>query len=220
MKKKIDLILVLITATLLIVSTGCSDKSDTLSEPQNNLSETSELFLFGIEDGMSAIEDATIDKDMGFAPAFGKDRFPHRHKPYRKGFDLLKLFYQLNLSDEQKESIKEYFKQNHECLKAPFVQFHDAAKEIMEGTREERRAIHELVESGEISREAGRAEIRALNEKAREAIENSEECIEAREAMCECNKNLMENITSILDGNEDQLSIWEKWLEDHPTPCS
>lgn len=218
MKKKIDLILVLITATLLIVSTGCSDKSDTLSEPQNNLSETSELYLLGIEDGMSAIEDATIEKDMGFAPVFGKDRFPHKHKPYRKGYDLLKLFFQLNLSDEQKESIKEYFKQNHECLKAPFAQFHDAAKEIMEGTREERRAIHELVKSGEMTREEGREEIRVLNEKAREEIKNCEECIEAREAMCECNNMLINNISSELE--PDQLSIWEKWLEDHPTPCS
>ncbi len=218
MNKKIILTLVLITATLLIVSNGCSDKSDTLSEPQNNLSETSEFYLFGIEDGMSAIEDATIDKDMGFGPAFGKDRFPHKHRPHRKGFDLLKLFFQLNLSDEQKESIKEYFKENHECLKAPFAQFHDAAKEIMEGTREERRAIHGRVESGEITREEGREEIRVLNEKAREDIEKYEECIEAKEAMCECNRNLMENISTILD--EDQLSIWEKWLEDHPTPCS
>lgn len=218
MSKKIVLTLALISAAFLIVTIGCTDKSDTLSEPQNKGGETSEFFLLGIEDGMNSIEDATLDKDMGFAPAFGKDKFPRKDRPHRKGFDLLKLFFQLNLTDEQKESIKEYFVQNHECMKTPFAKFHEAAKEIMEGTREERKEIHDRVKSGEISREQGKEEIRALNEKAREDIKNCEECVEAREEICECNKNLLDNISSTLD--TDQLTIWKDWLNDHPTPCS
>ena len=212
---------------------GCNEKSEMVNEPSDNLSASGDYYVLGIDDAMSSIEDATLEKDMGFASYFRSGEFPPRGEfgfgrfgrhggffgEFRgKGLHLGFLFYKLDLSESQKEVIKTLMEGNRECLAEPFEQFREAAKEIMEGKKVQVQAIRDQVRSGGLTRAEARVQLKILNEETREEIKNCEACIEARGAMCTCNATLFESIAEEL--SVDQLAIWENWLDEHPRPCT
>ena len=106
------------------------------------------------------------------------------------------------------------------CLEIPFEQFREAAREIMEGKKDQVIAIRDAVISGDITREEAHEQLKALNEAVREEVENCEACLEAKEAICECNDNLFDKIITELGLTEDQLQLWNEWLTEHPSPCA
>lgn len=219
---------------ILIILIGCEHGTNSKENLSQNDYTSADLYLVGFEDAMSAIEDATIDTDMRFASFFDRTDFPpkadfafgHKHGDrvgFRNGFKgrglhLGLVFFRLNLNELQRELIKEAMIANRECLAEPFQQFREAAKVIMDDVKDERKAIYELFRNGELSREEARTKIHELNLIVREDIKNSPDCIAAADAICECNNNFMTNIGSFLE--EEQLFIWEQWLDEHPTPCS
>ncbi len=197
---------------------GCSEKSELVNSPMQNESSAADYYVIEFEDAMSSIEDATLDKDMGFKPIFdfdkGKVKFDgkrdHMRRPHRKGKYLGLIFKKLVLTDTQKESIKIYMDEFRECLADPIKQFREVAKEVFEAKKEQIIAIRDQVKAGELTREEARELIKEINIATREEIENCEACIEAKEAMLVCKNALFENIASILE--EDQLIIWNEWL--------
>jgi len=213
---------------------GCNENSEMINDPSNNLSASGDYYILGIEDGMSSIEDATLEKDMGFATYFNSRKFPPRgdfgfgrdrhHRGFFGGFKgrglhLGFLFYKLDISDDQKGAIKTLMEGNRECLVEPFEKFREAAKEIMEGTKEQMQSIRDMVKAGTLTREEARKLIKKQNEATREEIENCEACIEARDAMCACNTTLFESIGAEIELTEEQLVIYNEWLTKHPRPC-
>ena len=90
----------------------------------------------------------------------------------------------------------------------------------MDGKREPIKAIRDQVKAGNLTRNEAHEEIKLINEAVREEIENCEDCIEAREAICACNTTLFESIGTELNLTEEQPEIWNEWLSEHPRPCS
>lgn len=220
---KISNILKAFIALALVALIGCSEKEGVIDNSSSSLDKSGDYYVLGIEDGMASIEDATLDKDMGFKPDFeGKDfffdkRHERKSKFKGKGLKLGLVFYKLNLTDNQKESIKTFFEDNRACVSVPFENFRVAAKAIMEKRKADIKAVRDLVKAGELTRTEARAEIRKINEATKEEIKNNDVCIQAKEDICACNKTLLENIASILD--ENQLTIWNEWLSNMPRPC-
>jgi len=197
---------------------ACSEKSDTINGPTNDVGASEDYYVLGIDDAMSSIQDASLEKDMGFGEDFGPRRRGH-HGGYKgKGLHLGRIFYQLDLSEDQRAELKTLMEGNRECLAEPFEQFREAAKEIMEGKKEQVRSIRDEVKAGGLTREEAHEQLKMLNETTREEIENCEACVEAREAICACNNSLFESIGTEL--TDEQLEVWNEWLSEHPLPCS
>jgi Spy/CpxP family protein refolding chaperone len=221
--KKSSLVKIFISL-ILVAFIGCNEKSDLSNNPAQNINETGDYYVLGLDDAMSSIDDATLEKNMGFTSDFASDNFLNdgRHKrrgKFRgKGLRLGLVFHKMDLTEDQKDSVKIFFDENRDCISTPIQQFREAAKEIMEAKKLALDAIRDSVKAGELTREDAREKIKLINDQTREEIENNEACVEARDAMCACNTNMMENITSILD--EDQFLIWTDWLSERPTPCS
>ncbi len=208
---------------IILVFFGCQEKSGIVDQESSSLDKTGDYYVLNFEDGMNAIEDATLDKNMNFNPDFdGKDFYFDRRHEHRTGFRgkglrLGIIFSQLDLTEEQKESINTIFEDNRECVAVPFEQFREAAKVIMDSSRVKIDAIRDSVHAGELTRIEARLKIKKINEFTRSIIENNEVCIQAKEEICNCNQIMMENIELLLD--ENQLLIWREWLSKFPKPC-
>ena len=214
---------------------GCSENQELINNPTDDYSVSGDYYVLGIEDAMSSIEDATLENDMGFGNNFGSKDFPPKggfrprghghHGGFNggfkgKGLHLGKIFYQLDLSEDQRGTLKTLMVGNRECLTEPFEQFREAAKEIMERKKEQLKAIRDEVKAGNLTRIEAHEELKLINEAVREEIENCEACIEAREAICACNTALFESIGTDLNLTDEQLEEWNDWLSEHPRPCS
>jgi Spy/CpxP family protein refolding chaperone len=208
---------------LLLAIAACSEKSGIIDQASSSKNTSGDYYLLEIEDGMNLIEDATLDKNMDFNSDFDSkgfyfDKRHERKSKFKgKGLKLGIVFSKLDLSDDQKESIKTIFAENRECVSVPFEQFREVAKEIMEAKKSDIQAIRDLVKAGELNRVEARAEIKIINEATREEIKNNEISIQAKEDICNCNTTMLENIELLLD--EEQLSIWNEWLGKLPRDC-
>lgn len=210
---------------------GCNEKQELINNPSDDYSASGDYYVLGIEDAMSSIQDATLENDMGFGNYFGNKEFPPRggfgsrghghHGGFKdNGLHLGKIFYQLELSEDQREALKTLMEGNRECLTEPFEQFRAAAKEIMDGKKEQIKAIRDKVKAGDLTRNEAYEKIKLINEAVREEIESCEACIEAREAICACNTTLFESIGTDLNLTDEQLEVWNDWLSEHPRPCT
>lgn len=225
---KLSLMSVLFSSGMFLI--GCNESSDV------NLSnsapyESAEFAFYKFDDAMNGIADASLDNEMGFHSYFNHPDFPrhdgnnfgHRERRgpkdrfHHKGRHLGRILWQLDLSEEQRNSVREFMEESRECLREPFAQFREAAKPYIEAANEERREIIQQVRDGEMTREEARELIKEINESKREEIENCPECVEARDAMCVCNLTLFDDIASLL--NDDQLETWNEQTENLEGPC-
>lgn len=210
---------------------GCNEKQELINNPTNDYSASGDYYVLGIEDAMSSIQDASLENDMGFGKDFGSGKFPpkgkfgsrrrgHHRGSKDKGLHLGRIFYKLDLSEDQRAALKTLMEGNRECLAEPFEQFREAAKKIMEGKKEQVRAIRDQVKDRTLIREEAHEQLKIINEATREEIENCAACIKAREAICECNTNLLESIGLDIRLTVEQLEVWTEWLREHPLPCN
>lgn len=223
------------TSTLLLLMflllLACSEKSDTINGPSKDFDASGDYSVLEIEDAMNSIQDASLENDMGFGKDFGKGKFPskgksgdgksgHHSGAKGKGLHLGRIFYKLDLNEDQIAALKTLMEGNRESLAEPFEQFREAAKEIMEGMKEQVRAIREEVKAGNLTRKEAHEQLKILNKATREEIKNCEACIEARVAICAYNTNLFESIGTDIGLTTEQLEVWNKWLSVHPLPCT
>ena len=141
----------------------------------------------------------------------GQNRLPEG------GRHLFPILKDLNLTQDQIDLVKEIMDDHRDCMDAAFEHFREANQEIIEAANEERRAIHQQVIDGTITREEAEELIQQLNEQTHEAILNNPESEAAHEEMCSCKLSVLNSIREIL--NAEQQQIWDEWTAELEGPC-
>lgn len=226
----------LCAALFVFAMVGCQNDAGVIT-PQSETSEfaTAEFALYDLEDAMLLVEDATLEHPFGIhPPGFGDGSFPpdgpgeggpsgshgrlgHGPQPGRPGAHLGPILRELNLTDEQREQIRDLMAEYHACVEGPLSEFREINREILEQTNGERRAILEALRSGELTREETRAQLQELIERTREAIENNPENAAIQEALCACKLAHFEAIRALL--TSEQQAVWDAWVAELDGPC-
>ena len=96
------------------------------------------------------------------------------------------------------------------CVQEPLQAFREANQDAIAAANEQRQAIKDAVQNGDITREEARQQLRELSESTREAIRNNPENEPFKEALCACKLAHFDNIRAGL--NETQQATWDAWV--------
>ena len=191
--------------------------------------ETGAFAVFDFDDAVNAVEDATIENSMSINPDLMNGSFFRNNGPFgprgprgpfgRGGRDgmgtgfgkhLGSVFRDLDLTEDQRTQLHDLMTAHRTCVQEPLQAFRDANQDAIAAANEQRQAIKDAVESGEITRDEAREQLRALSENTREAIRNNPDNESFREALCACKLAHFDNVRAILD--ETQQVTWDAWV--------
>lgn len=212
-KVKLSILLTL----LLLVFVACEDNSVGVEENSEQLAAVTE---YSVMDGADVVEDltpATTMQDMkwgGNMPEEGKPRFL-KERPAR--MYLGRILKALELSDDQKETLKPVFENHRSLARAVHENFKTEVQPILEEAKTERQAVVTSMKAGEITKAEAAELIRIINEETRAKIEDTEAFANASAELCELKKSLIDDIAAVL--NEDQLVKWNEWIADSEDDC-
>lgn len=173
----------------------------------------------------SDIEDATLDKDMTLVEremCFREDREMNGkgnkgRMPIRQFHPFARIFGALQLTDDQKLSIRGFMADHFDCMKEALEALRLSERAIIQEANTARREIMQSFRNGDITREEARQQLNDLNAETRSALQNNPAREEARLAMCECILALYANIRAELD--ETQQTMWDRWVAAQNLPC-
>lgn len=229
--RSISAIAVLLIGTATFI-TGCSDRNNPAGPWQMNF-EIAQFAIIDYGDVENGVEDATTETEMTFNSTMlnysvmGGDRPFHPGNPGLRGmrwydrFDFGKhlgfFFRQLNLTDEQKTTVRALAKTFHTNMKPLVRQFHEANKAIIRVANSDRKAIVDQLKAGTLTREEAAVQIKDLNQATRRKIQANPASQRIKAAMCTERDNLFAGIKAILQG--DQLTKWRRWIASIKDPC-
>ena len=145
---------------------------------------------------------------------YGKPDFKNK----REFLPLARVLKSLNLTDEQKDKVKGYLFDFRLCMKDAIKDLRQSEREVLKPFNEQRKAVVDAYKSGASSREDAMAQLKVIKTAAKEALKANNFRNIACEAMKLCRKILLENIGSLMEGN--QIAIWNEWLAKLPDkPC-
>lgn len=210
-----------ITAAFLLVFglVGC-DSSDTenSTNADPNSFNTDSFALVGPEDAFANVEEATLDSEMAMKSLYRDGEFVRHHMhPKGPGSHLAPVLLRLGLDRDQVRQVVEIILQHRGESRDAFEGLRDANADLIELANAERRAIVEAYRTEEITREEAIEQLRALNERTREAIRNNPANAPYLRQICENRLSLFEDIRSILTG--DQVAEWDGWVAGLDDDC-
>lgn len=159
---------------------------------------------------LGTIQDAAIDTEMLLMVPDIKPE-PGKMMPPKGIRDLGRIFVKLNLTVEQKESIRNLMTAHRDCEKSALIALRDAEMAIIRPANEARKAIIQNVKDSLITKEEARAAIQLLNQQTRQALQDSQARQIAFSALKDCRDTLIENIKALL--TPEQLLIWNKFYK-------
>lgn len=213
--------------------TGCSDRNNPAGARQMNF-EIAQFAIIDYSDVENGIEDATAEAEMTFNSTLLNYSVIGGDKPFNPGnpglrgmrwydrFDFGKhlgyFFRQLNLTDEQKTTVRALAKTFHANMKPLVRHFHEANRAIIQEANASRKAIVDQVKAGTLTREEAAVQIKDLNQATRRKIQANPASQRIKAAMCTERDNLFAGIRAILQG--DQLTKWRTWIASLKDPCT
>jgi hypothetical protein len=123
----------------------------------------------------------------------------------------------LGLDRDQVRQLVEIIRQHRGASRDAFEGLRDANADLIELANAERRSIVEAYRAEEITSEEAIEQLRALNQRTREAIRNNPANDPYLREICENRLSLFEDIRSILTG--DQVAVWDGWLAGLDDDC-
>ncbi len=212
---------------------ACNDRNN-LSGPRQLNFEIAQFAIIDFSDVENGIEDATTETDMLFNSTMldytvmGGDMPFNPGNPGLRGmrwydwFDFGKhlgfFFRQLNLTDDQKTTVRVLARTFHANMKPLVQQFYEANKTIIQEANTGRKAIVDQVQAGTLTREEAAAKIRDLNQATRDKIKANPASQRIKTAMCAERDKLFAGIKAVLQG--DQITRWENWIAKLKDPCA
>ncbi|HLP27196.1 MAG TPA: hypothetical protein VK147_01065 [Candidatus Didemnitutus sp.] len=179
--------------------TACSENGVT---PEDPMGMTATSTSFDLNASPLEINDATMEMMMSERPD------PNKGRPVRNPFmDFLR---RLNLTERQQAALVELQTAHHDCVSAALAELRAAEKAIIEAARAEAEAIKQQVADGTLTRDEARTQLRAINQRVREALKALPGREEARAAMKICDETFIAGVKEIL--TEEQLAKLERWL--------
>lgn len=214
---KVNLRTVFVSIIVSLLFVACSDNSVGVDE---NLNLDPELIQYSVMDAgdvVADLSDASTTQIMKWGDNVPKDRKGkfRKHRPGR--LHLGQIFRELELTDNQKDQLKQILENHHSSAKEIHEDFKPKIQEILDQARAERQAILDRVKAGEITRDEAKDLIRQLNEDTRTQIENTDGFAEMKAELCDLKKILVADITGIL--SESQLVQWNDWLANLQDEC-
>lgn len=210
MKRVLSLISLL--SLMVVLMASCSENSVTTDDTEYSSIDTETLYLDNtIAEENSLTTEATMDNEMQTVFEEPDMKFqPDRRPPKRGKFIPLGLvFRQMELTQEQMDSVHSYMRLQHECEWAIKREMFETIKPYMDSINQERRIILQAVKDEEMTREEAREALQALNLSAREYLREIRESY--LEELKDCHQAFFDNVASIL--TDEQLEIWEDFLE-------
>ncbi len=209
MRKFIGLVILALAGMLLVNS---CDEQTTANEIDDVLQNENLFIDNSINDTDEIASNLTLEKDMELLIEEPPMQFTPPERPPRKGkfVPLGRVFREMELTEEQIDSVRKYSRMHHLCKWTIKRKFYENVKPYMDSINRERRIIIQKLRNDEITREEARALIQELNQNARAFMFAARQRI--MEALKNCNLIFFERIASIL--NEEQLEIWQSFLEE------
>lgn len=223
---------VAILALFALFQLHCDNDASPLAHNSELDQLPAEIAFIGFTDPESTLDDATFEKDFTIETpdnpnlGFGNDGRHKGKKPPRPGFlgpkhkehkPPFELFKNMNLSDEQKEQLKNAAENHFQCMQLPLEQFKEINNSILEETKIARKEIMDKLKNGDITEEEAEVLLQELNEKTRQLIEENPDNEQILQAICSCNETHYQEVASILSA--DQLAMWDQWHSQRPNPC-
>ncbi len=214
----------LIIMTFLMII-GCNTGTGVNNDSQLDF-ESGAFALFDFEDAVGAVEDATIENLMRMNPGLFNGDFFRTNGPFgprgprgpsgrggsgaRFGNHLGSILRNLGLTEEQRTQLHELMAGHRECVQEPLQAFREANQDLITAANEQRQAIMDALQNGDLTREKAREQLRELSESTREAIRNNPDNEPFKEAMCACKTANFDNVRAVLD--ETQQATWDAWV--------
>jgi Spy/CpxP family protein refolding chaperone len=225
-------ITVLAVLALALTLSACSDRNSVNGPRQMNF-DVAQFAIVDYTDIQNGIEDATPETDMIFNSTLLSYGFMDGDRPLMPGDPALRgmpwfdrfnfgkhlgiVFRQLNLTDDQKTSVRDLAKTFQQNMKPLIQQFYEANKAIIQDANTKRRAIMDDVKSGKITREIAASQIKDLNQATRELIKNNPASQSVKVLMCAERDSLFSGVTAVLKG--EQITKWKEWITRIQDPC-
>lgn len=211
-----------IVALLVFVILGFSVQS---CQKDDVLSPSDELaYAIASPDELVEVEvtDGTVDADPILAITSANGDIERRQgrlgacKPrgHKNPMKFEGAFRQLNLSDDQKASIKTLLASHKDCIVAAREAFLAANEEALATAKTARQAIVAEVKAGTKTRDEAKEAMKAVNQTLRESIEANGSREETKAALQACFDSFDANIETILTA--DQLAKWNELKAKRP----
>ncbi len=209
----------LFAALLMIGITACEKSSDVvdssntqeLQMPVENY-ESSDLNVYSdIVEG--SFQEGTMEQEMNYLmhPRDNVRKRDHHRKGHRLHFR--RIFQKMQIDRDQMMKIHRYFLEYRKCLWEVHISTMEQRREILRKGNAARKVIIESYRNGEIERREAMAKLRNLNHRIKNALRE----LVDKEAICKCFHQLLRNIYSVLD--EDQQQMFLRWLKSQKHPC-
>lgn len=180
--------------------TACSDNGTAPVDPAAIRVDMSTSF--DLNAASTEFNDASLEQPMMERPD------PNKGRPARTPFaDLLG---KLNLTPEQKTAVDALLASHNDCVKSALEALRAAEKAILDAAKAESDAIKQKVKDSTITRTEARTQLRALNQRTREALKTLPGRDQARAAMKACDDAFLAALRGILDAR--QVSVLDSWL--------
>jgi hypothetical protein len=211
MKDARFLLACLAAAVAAIVLTSCGDTAatqpadDTYSLYVNGASSSAELLAVPQE-----FDDATVENEFRVKPNPTDNVGPNgggRGIPN----PFARLLQALNLTEDQRAQVATLLEEHRACATEALKVLREHNQTIIEAAKAARQEVLAKLEAGEITPEEARAAIKQINQRAREALKNSEVLQRVREMLKACDDAFIRSLSSIL--TEDQLAILKRWMD-------
>ncbi len=238
MKKRIYIF----SLVALVLLVGCKGKGNNPVSPNMDSFSSSEYAVIDFNDLLNSVTGPTVDTPMECDNSMINYSFMSNGQnalmlggdmmmgPGRKGgmpgwierFDYRKhlgrILRQLELSEEQRNSIKEFMVTFHTGMKPLAKEFSIAVREILREANQLRKEIIRRLRNGELTEEQARVELNALNNDTKDKIKNAPEVLRIKGEMCVLRTGLLGSIESVL--TEAQKNKWNSWISEQADPCS
>lgn len=211
-------VLLMLASLSLLIFTSCENDIVSSQPSTGEDFNSPEYAILDFEDAINTVQGGTVEEEFFVAQPYpGDQNYARRLHPMREGRHLGLILRLLELTDEQKELVRIYLQENRACVREAFDDFKAAITPILRSANEERKALIEQYRNGEITNEELYFALQELREQTKNEIENNADVQAAKLAICDCKLTLLDNIGSIL--TEDQLTIWNDWVDNLDGPC-
>lgn len=211
--KKITVILSLLLIGLLF---SCKNENS-INEPEN-FSDVIDYSVFDYSSAMEGLQIASLENDPKFdGPKWDTKKRFFIHK-FHPGHQLFKVLKNLKLDSSQKDQIKNLIEQHKGISKPLFEELHLLIEPYIKVAKDNRKLIVDKVKSGEITKEAAKPLIEAINLELRNSIYTDATISAVRIQLCNARQSLFEEIALIL--STDQKVKWEEWVASLPKDCN
>ena len=192
---KRNLMTTLFVATMAALTFGLTACTENGAGPMDPAGITVDMSTsFDLNAFPTEFTDASLDQPMMERPD------PNKGRPVHTPFgDLLR---RLKLTAEQQTAVQALLASHNDCVKA--------ALEALRAAKAESEAIKQQAKDGAITREQARTQLRALNQRTREALKSLPGREEARAAVKACDDAFIAALRGLLD--ETQAGILDSWL--------